>query len=61
MVKVTKHHAMKAYWRIGGVAPLILYLGTKWRWVVSFTPRPLYPPGKSSEPFWTRWWRKNVL
>jgi hypothetical protein len=23
------------------------YLGTCWRWVVSFTPRPLYPRGKS--------------
>jgi len=21
-------------------------LGTRWRWAVSFTPRPLYPPGK---------------
>jgi hypothetical protein len=25
----------------------ILDLGTRWRWVVSFTPRPLYPGGKS--------------
>jgi hypothetical protein len=31
----------------GGIAPRILDLGTKWRWVVSFTPRPLYPHGKS--------------
>jgi hypothetical protein len=22
-------------------------LGTRWRWVVSFTPRPLYPQGKN--------------
>jgi hypothetical protein len=29
-----------------GVAPRILDLGTRWRWVVSFTPRPLYPQGK---------------
>jgi hypothetical protein len=46
----------------------ILDLGTRWRWVVSFTPRPLYPPGKepllpigqeagwSPEPVWTRGW-----
>jgi len=27
----------------GGIAPRILNLSTKWRWVVSFTPRPLYP------------------
>jgi hypothetical protein len=22
------------------------YLGTRWKWVVRFTPRPLYPQGK---------------
>jgi hypothetical protein len=27
----------------GGIAPRILNLGTRCRWVVSFTPRPLYP------------------
>jgi len=27
----------------GGVAPRILNIGTRLRWVVSFTPRPLYP------------------
>jgi hypothetical protein len=31
----------------GSIAPLILDLGTRWRWVASFTPRPLYPQGKS--------------
>jgi hypothetical protein len=30
-----------------GIAPRILGLGTRWRWVVSFTPRPLYSQGKS--------------
>jgi hypothetical protein len=44
---LTKHHAMKAYWDSGGIAPRILNLGTRWRWVVRFTPRPLYPQGKS--------------
>jgi hypothetical protein len=38
---------MNAYCGAGGITPRILYLGTKWRWVVSFTPRPLYPQGKS--------------
>jgi hypothetical protein len=38
---------MKAYWGSGGIAPLI-YLGIRWRWVVRFTPRPLYPQGKST-------------
>jgi hypothetical protein len=31
---------------IGGMAPRILGLGTRWRWVISFTPRPLHPQGK---------------
>jgi hypothetical protein len=44
---LTKHHAMKAYWGSGDVAPLNLWLGTRWRRVVSFTPRPLYSQGKS--------------
>jgi hypothetical protein len=38
---------MLAYWGSGGIAPSILELGTKWRLVVSFTARPLYPQGKS--------------
>jgi hypothetical protein len=42
-----KHHAIKTYWGSGGIVPRILELGTRWRWVVSFTPRPLYPQVKS--------------
>jgi hypothetical protein len=38
---------MKAYWGSGGIAPRILDLGTRCMWVVSFTPRSLYPQGKS--------------
>jgi hypothetical protein len=38
---------MKAYWGSGVIAPRILDLGTRWRWVVSFTPRPLYHQGKN--------------
>jgi len=30
----------------GGIAPRILNLGTRWRWVVSFTPHSPYPPGE---------------
>jgi hypothetical protein len=30
---------MKTYWGSGGIAPRILDLGTRWRCVVSFTPR----------------------
>jgi hypothetical protein len=62
---------MKAYWGSGCIAPRLLDLGTRWRWVVSFTPRSLYPRGKHSliptgleagwapEPVWTRWWGKK--
>jgi hypothetical protein len=47
-------------------------LGTRWRWVVSFTSRPLYSRGKSpevpigervrwtQEPVWTLWSRENL-
>jgi hypothetical protein len=38
----------------GGIAPRILDLGTKWRWLVSFTLRPLYPQGKSPWYPWDR-------
>jgi hypothetical protein len=31
----------------GCIDPRIPDLGTSWRWVVSFIPRPLYPRGKS--------------
>jgi hypothetical protein len=42
----TEHHAMKTYCGSGGIGPLILDIGTR-RWVVSFTPRPLYSKGKN--------------
>jgi len=38
---------IKTYWRSGDIAPRILDLGSSRRWVVSLTPRPLYPQGKS--------------
>jgi hypothetical protein len=44
---LTEHHAMKAYWESGGIALSILELGIRWRSVVSFTYRPLYPHGNS--------------
>jgi hypothetical protein len=31
----------------GCINPHFLDLGISWRWVVSFTPRPIYPRGKS--------------
>jgi hypothetical protein len=41
-----KHYAMKACGS-GCVDPHFLDLGASWRWVINFTPRPLYPRGKS--------------
>jgi hypothetical protein len=38
---------MKVYCGSGGIAPCILDLATRWKWVVCFTPRSLYPRGKS--------------
>jgi hypothetical protein len=38
---------MKAYWESGCTVPHILDLGTRWRWVVSFTPWSLYPQGRN--------------
>jgi hypothetical protein len=34
-------------WWSGGIAPRILNLVTRWRSVVSLTPRPLYPQSKN--------------
>jgi hypothetical protein len=44
---LTKHHAMKAYWGVEVYLHTFFDLGTRWRRVVSFTPQPLYPQGKS--------------
>jgi hypothetical protein len=45
---ITEQHTMKSYWGSGGTDPRILDLSTRWRWVVSFTPRPLYYQDKNS-------------
>jgi len=39
---LTEHHDMKTYW-----GSILWPWGTRWRWVVSFTPRPLYRQGKT--------------
>jgi len=36
-----------AHWGSRGVVPRILDLDIRWSWVVIFTPRPLYPEGRS--------------
>jgi hypothetical protein len=47
---------MKTYGGSRCITPHILDLITRWRWVVSFTPRPLYPQGKSSGTHWIGDW-----
>jgi hypothetical protein len=49
---------MKTYGS-GGIAPCIPNLGARWRWVVRFTPQPLYLPvpteyeaGWTPKPVW---------
>jgi hypothetical protein len=44
---LTKYSAMKT-WGSVGVAPRILNLDARYRRVVSFKPRSLYPPGKEA-------------
>jgi hypothetical protein len=41
-------HAMEVCTGSRGIAVLILNLGTRWRWVVNVTPRPLYPWERSA-------------
>ena len=48
--KIAPVHNTKGYWRTRGKAPLILYLGTRWKWVVKFTPLPLYPRERTPVP-----------
>jgi hypothetical protein len=44
---LTKNQLHEIVWGSGGITPRVLKLSTGWRWVVSFTPPPLYPQGKS--------------
>jgi hypothetical protein len=49
---LVKDYAMKTkttYWGSGCVTPCIFNLGTRWRWAVSFMPRPIYPQGNSPQ------------
>jgi len=48
-LSLTKYYTVNTYYGSEGIAPRILKLGTRCRWVVSFTPRSLYPRGKNSE------------
>jgi hypothetical protein len=47
---------MKTYWGSGGIAPRILDLGNRWRLVVNFTPRSLYPRKITHGTHWIGGW-----
>jgi len=68
---LTEHKVMKVYWESGGIAPSILDLSTRWRWVVSSHALAALPAGKEllvpttyeagwvQEPLWRWWWREK--
>lgn len=69
---VKSAHAMKASMGTKFTVPHVLNLSTRWRWVISFTPRPLYPRKRRAGPIhyevgwapetaWTCLRRKNLL
>ena len=66
--KVVRVHNVEAYKGSRGIAPHILNLSARWRWVVNFTPQSLYPweitrvhikleAGWAPELIWTFWRR----
>jgi len=69
VLKEALHHL--DIWICGGIAPHMLNLGTRWRWVVTFIPWQLYPHGKSSQyplngrlggpqRVWMHWQREKI-
>jgi len=62
---VPVHHPHEAVWGSGSIVPCILNLGTRLRWVISFTHRPFYSQytldrRPAPEPVWTRWRRGKI-
>jgi hypothetical protein len=43
---------MKTYWGVDVYLHALFVRGTRWRWVVSFTPRPLYPQERTLGTHW---------
>jgi hypothetical protein len=53
---LTNHHAINAYWGSGGIAPRILYLGTRWRRVFSSRPGRFTPKERAPGNHWIGGW-----
>jgi hypothetical protein len=47
---------MKEYWGVEVYLYAFFDLGTRWRSVVSFTPRPLYPRERAPVTHWIGGW-----
>jgi len=52
---------MKSQGGSEGIAPFVLNLGNKLRWVFCFTFRPLYPWERVTEPGRAFWSKKKAL
>jgi hypothetical protein len=53
---VPGHHAIEAYWGVKLQLHALFDLDTRYRWLVSFTLRPLHPQGKSPWIHWIGGW-----
>jgi hypothetical protein len=51
---VGKYQVINMYWGGVGLDPCILHINTRYRWVVSFKPRLIYP--WTSNTYWGRSW-----
>ena len=49
-VNITLEEATKAQRGVEAYLCSFLNLGTRWRWLVNATPRPLFTPGKDPVP-----------
>jgi len=54
LLPLTESHDVQAYWGSRDIGLRILQLETRRESVVSFTPRPLCPQGKSPW-YWLQW------
>jgi hypothetical protein len=56
---------MKTYWESGGIVPWIVNMCIRWRWVVIFTLRSLYPGARACDiqwiGGWVRRWRNPII
>jgi len=52
--KADPRQAKKTYSGNSGIAPIILNLGNRWSWVISFTPWPVSPARKVPQHPWNK-------